>query len=230
MPSLPDEHAERAVGRLLGLSARTSLVAIAGPPGAGKSTVAERIRSRLASEGRRAAVVPMDGFHLDNAVLAERGLLHRKGAPETFDVHGFRHLVSRIAAGEQDVVYPLFDRKRDVAVAGAAVLARDTEFVLFEGNYLLLREAPWAALAGYWTFSIWMNAKEAALESRLLERWVSQGLPEAEALARLRGNDLPNVRFVCDHSAPGDLALGMEVGAEETRTARSTKTARRTPP
>jgi pantothenate kinase len=129
------------VDRLLGMSARRILVAIAGPPGAGKSTVAERIRQQLACAGRSAAVVPMDGFHLDNAVLAERGLHSRKGAPETFDVHGFRHLVSRIAAGEEDVAYPLFDRSRDAAVAGAAVLPSDIEFVLFEGNYLLLRQA-----------------------------------------------------------------------------------------
>lgn len=215
MPSQPDEHAERAVDRLLGLSGRRSLVAIAGPPGAGKSTVAERIRMRLVSGERSAAVVPMDGFHLDNAVLAERGLLHRKGAPETFDVHGFRHLVSRIAAGEENVVYPLFDRNRDVTVAGAAALVSDIEFVLFEGNYLLLREGPWRGLASFWTFSIWMNAPTATLETRLLERWFAQGLPEGDALERLRGNDLPNVRRVCDHSAPADLVLGLEVEAGE---------------
>lgn len=207
MPSTPDDLAETAAGHLLTLPGPRSLIAIAGPPGAGKSTLAEHIRARLEAAGRRAAVVPMDGFHLDNSVLSARGLLHRKGAPETFDAQGFCHLVARIAAGEGEVIYPVFDRRRDLAVAGAGVLSAEVEFVLFEGNYLLLRDEPWAALARHWTFSIWIEAPLSTLEARLMTRWFAEGFAEPEARARLDDNDLPNVRLVCDHSAVADLVL-----------------------
>lgn len=207
MSSTPDAMAEVAATQLLALPGPRRLVALAGPPGAGKSTLADRICARLRAENRTAAVVPMDGFHLDNAILSERGLLDRKGAPETFDAAGFRHMVSRIAAREQDIVYPVFDRSRDVAVAGAGVLPADVEFVLFEGNYLLVRDAPWGDLAEFWSFSIWLDAPLPTLEARLMDRWVAQALPEAAARARLEGNDLPNVRFVSERSTRGDLVL-----------------------
>ena len=87
----------------------------------------------------------------------------------------------------------------------AGVLPPDAQFVLFEGNYLLLRDPPWSDLARYWTLTIWLSAPPATLEARLLERWLAEGLTEAEARSRVEMNDLPNVRFVEDHSRTGDL-------------------------
>ena len=74
------------------------VVALAGPPGSGKSTLAKSL-SGLLPEGS-AVVVPMDGFHFDDVVLEARGLRARKGAPETFDFHGFEALLKRIRANE----------------------------------------------------------------------------------------------------------------------------------
>jgi len=108
--------------------------------------------------GQSAAVVPMDGFHLDNRLLDARGLRSRKGAPETFDVGGFKHLVSRIAAGDQDVIYPVFDRHRDIAIAGAAELTTDVQTVIFEGNYLLLDHPHWTELAQFWDYTLSVGA------------------------------------------------------------------------
>src|SRR5690606_11329337 len=62
---------------------RRLVVAIAGPPGAGKSTLSAALHGLL-PEGS-AEVVAMDGFHFDDAILDRRGLRARKGAPETFD-------------------------------------------------------------------------------------------------------------------------------------------------
>jgi pantothenate kinase-related protein Tda10 len=94
------------------------LVALAGPPGAGKSTLAAALAAALPG----ARVVPMDGFHLDYAVVDAGGLRARKGAPETFDLPGFRHLLTRLRA-EAEVAIPVFDRAADMARAGAAVVA-----------------------------------------------------------------------------------------------------------
>ncbi len=93
---------------------RRRLVAITGAPGSWKSTIAKKLQAVVPNS----AVVPMDGFHLDNAVLDARGLRARKGAPQTFDVDGLEKLV--LALGEKDTVsYPLFDREQDRAIPDA---------------------------------------------------------------------------------------------------------------
>ena len=115
------------------------VVAIAGAPGSGKSTFAETLLPLLPAGS--SAIVPMDGFHYDNAILDARGLRPRKGAAETFDVEGFRHLRARIGRADGEVVVPLFDGKADLARAGASVVAADIRFVLVEGNYLLPDES-----------------------------------------------------------------------------------------
>ncbi|MFM2282162.1 MAG: Pantothenate kinase, partial [Pseudomonadota bacterium] len=78
-------------------SERRSLTAIAGPPGAGKSTLAERLADQLnEADPGSAAILPMDGYHFDDMVLVPRGLRARKGAPETFDVAGFSVMLERL--------------------------------------------------------------------------------------------------------------------------------------
>lgn len=181
------------------------LVAIAGPPGAGKSTLAEGLAKQIAG----AAVVPMDGFHLDNRILEARGLLACKGAPETFDVAGFAALIARLKA-EDEVVIPVFDRSRDVAVAGARVIGPDIGLLLIEGNYLLLNEAAWCGLAAFWDVTIWIEVPIATLEARLTQRWRDNGLSEAAAVARAMGNDIPNVRRVMAGSARADVIIVQE--------------------
>ena len=68
------------------------LLGIAGPPGAGKSTLAQAVVDAV--EG--AVLVPMDGFHLAQSVIDAAGLADRKGAPETFDRAGYAALLTRL--------------------------------------------------------------------------------------------------------------------------------------
>ena len=204
--STPETLARSVLPALLDMTGPRTLVAVAGPPGAGKSSVSKALRDALQAAGRSAAVVPMDGFHLDNRLLAERGLLARKGAPQSFDADGFVALVQRAAQGG-DLVYPLFDRDRDIAIAGAGFLGADVEFVLFEGNYLLLDQAPWVRLHPLWRMTLWTDPGLDALKQHLLHRWLDHGLTEAQAIARRDRNDLPNAITVRNSSVRADVAL-----------------------
>lgn len=202
----PTDLAQSVLPKLLAMTGARKLIAVAGPPGAGKSTVSSALRDALHHAGRKAAVVPMDGYHLDNRLLTERGLLSRKGAPQTFDADGFVALVQRAAKGG-DLIYPLFDRDRDLAVAGAGFLAADVEFLLFEGNYLLLNDGPWQPLQALWDLTLWTDPGLDVLKDRLMRRWLDAGLTEADALARRDENDLPNAVFVRDNSVPATVTL-----------------------
>ncbi|OWZ95001.1 nucleoside/nucleotide kinase family protein [Sinorhizobium sp. LM21] len=198
---IANEILKRAAG------AARFVVAIAGPPGAGKSTLAEALGETLVAGGERAAVLPMDGFHMDNAVLEEKGLLPRKGSPETFDVRAFLSTVAAVRANDGEVLVPVFDRSREIAIASARIVAPETRIILVEGNYLLLDEAPWDRLEGAFDFSIFINPGVAELERRLLQRWSDHGYDEEAAKRKALGNDIPNAHRVVDHQRAADLVL-----------------------
>lgn len=179
------------------------LTALAGPPGAGKSTLAAELVVAL---GQGAKAVPMDGFHYDDAVLIARGARARKGAPDTFDVAGFRHLLTRLRT-EDEVAIPLFDRDLEISRAGADIVGPDDRILIVEGNYLLLNEAPWPDLAPLFDLTIWIDVPEAELDRRLMARWAHYGKTPAEARAWIDGNDMPNIRRVVAGSRPADLVI-----------------------
>ncbi len=168
------------------------LVAIAGAPGSGKSTIAETLN---ASTKRPSCVVPMDGFHLDNEELEAKGLLHRKGAPQTFDLKRLARLISDLRSNKARH-YPTFDRNADMTVREGGNVPEKTEIVLVEGNYLLLDEPGWRELQAFWDASIWLDVSEDVLKSRLIRRWTSHGLSVADAQQRAEENDLVNARRV----------------------------------
>ncbi len=176
------------------------LVAIAGPPGAGKSTLADDLLTAISGSGESCAVVPMDGFHLDNAILKAKGLLDKKGAPETFDAWGFVHQIKRLSTGEDDVYVPVFDRDRDLAVAGAACIDANANIILVEGNYLFLNSAPWDQLGAYWHTSLFIDPGMPVIEQRLKQRWLDQGLTLEQSNTRVQANDIPNAKTVLQHS------------------------------
>jgi pantothenate kinase len=179
------------------------LTALAGPPGAGKSTLAAEL---VAALGQGSKAVPMDGFHFDDAVLVARGARARKGAPDTFDVAGFRHLLTRLRT-EDEVAIPLFDRDLEISRAGADIVGPDDRILIVEGNYLLLNEAPWPDLAPLFDLTIWIDVPEAELDCRLMARWAHYGKTPDEARAWIDSNDMPNIRRVVAGSRPADLVI-----------------------
>ena len=183
------------------------LIAICGAPASGKSTLAAALCDGLIGMGCASCVVPMDGFHLDNAILKAKGAFDRKGAPHTFDSAGFAALIHRCAR-EDDVYYPTFDRGRDLAIAASGVVSADVDTVLVEGNYLLMQTSGWRDLADLWDMTVALDVPLGELTKRLIARWVDHGLSVDDATRRAEQNDLPNARTVMEHSSPADYTFG----------------------
>ena len=177
------------------------LVALAGPPGSGKTTLADGLAARF---GDVAVVLSMDGFHLENDALEKLGLLHRKGAPETFDVHGFIDLLTRVRRGEA-TSYPTFDRRADATCPDAGFIPANANVVLVEGNYLLLNAAPWSELAPLFDLTVQIDVSDEELERRLVQRWLDHGMSPEDARARALGNDMRNAAMVKENSVVPDL-------------------------
>ncbi|MCL6282618.1 AAA family ATPase [Ruegeria sp. 2012CJ41-6] len=185
---------------------RRRLVALAGAPASGKSTLAEALAQGLNACGCNTQVVPMDGFHLHNPILIERGLLDRKGAPATFDVLGFAHLISRLHA-EDEVFYPTFDRARDIAIAGGGLIGPHCDTVIIEGNYLLLDTPQWRDLHKHWDLSIRLDVPLPTLEKRLIDRWLDHGLSQEDATARATRNDIANAHTIAQATLPANVTV-----------------------
>jgi pantothenate kinase len=183
------------------------IAAVAGPPGSGKSTLAEALVERLnAIEAGSAAVLPMDGYHYDDMVLVPRGLRPRKGAPETFDVAGFRHMLKRLKANDEpEIAVPVFDRSIEIARAGARMIGREVRYLVAEGNYLLLDEDRWRDLKDCYDITVMIEEPEAVLRARLEERW--KALTGQALVDKIDGNDLPNGRRVMTGSVDPDYVV-----------------------
>ncbi|MFO1032795.1 MAG: nucleoside/nucleotide kinase family protein [Hyphomicrobiales bacterium] len=183
------------------------MVAIAGPPASGKSTTAHDLQKSLVAAGETAVVVPMDGFHFDDAVLNARGHRPRKGAPFTFDAAGFEHLLRRIRDREPDIAIPVFDRSMELSRAAADIVGADTRFILVEGNYLLLDEAPWTGLRPLFDLTVFIDVAHEELRNRLIQRWLDHGFDMAYARNWIATNDDLNIAHVLAHRAPADVVL-----------------------
>lgn len=134
VPVISEDDAVRRA-QVLAEQGGRRLLGVAGPPGAGKSTLAAGLAAAL---GPLAVLVPMDGFHLASNQLHRLGLADWKGAPETFDAAGLVALLRRLRSTEDEVVYaPTFDRDLEEPIAGAIAVPRTVPLVVIEGNYLL---------------------------------------------------------------------------------------------
>lgn len=181
------------------------LLGIAGPPGAGKSTLAAALVRAL---GPRAALVGLDGFHLANAELVRLGRRDRKGAPDTFDAYGYAALLRRLLERPPEVVYaPRYTRELEEPVAGAVPVPREVDLVVTEGNYLLLDNPPWAALRALFAETWYLQLDDGTRLERLVARHVRFGKTPAEAAAWVSRSDEANARLVAATRAGADLVV-----------------------
>lgn len=196
---MTDELIARA-GELIAQPGR-ALLGVAGAPASGKSTLAELL---VAALGDDAVLVPMDGFHLDDAVLRRHGSWERKGAIDTFDDAGFAELLHRVRAADGTVYAPRFDRALEASIGGAIEVAADVPLVVTEGNYLLAETGAWprarAALDEVW----FLRIDPAVRRERLIERHMRFGRGPEEARARADGTDEINARLIEATAARAD--------------------------
>lgn len=192
-------RAAAAEGRLL--------VGIVGAPGSGKTSAATNLVGRLGPD-LPAVRVPMDGFHLADVALQERGLLDRKGAIETFDAHGYLALLHRIRTEtDHDVLAPSFERELEQPIAGAITVAPEHRVVVTEGNYLLDEDDPWPLVRASLDLVVFVELDRDRRRSRLVDRHVKYGKERLAAQAWVDDVDEPNALRVIARRDVADVIL-----------------------
>ncbi|MFJ5221720.1 nucleoside/nucleotide kinase family protein [Streptomyces sp. NPDC088400] len=201
----PQQLLERA--RRLAASGDRRVLGIAGPPGAGKTTLAEYLVGELGPG--QAVLVPMDGFHLADIELRRLGLTGRKGAPETFDPYGYTALLRRLRAARrgEPVYAPGFDRELEQPIAGSIPIPPEVPLVVTEGNYLLLDDGPWAEARKLLDESWWVELDDDERVRRLIARHERFGKEAAEAERFVLDSDEANARRVAPGRAAADLVI-----------------------
>lgn len=171
------------------------LVGITGSPGSGKSTFSAVLQNCFAPG--QAVVVPMDGFHLGNAIIDGTPLRQRKGAIDTFDAGGYLSLLQRLARRDEDVVYaPDFRRSLDEPVAASIAVPAAVPLVITEGNYLLAELPPWPEVRAQLDEVWFLETPHEVRLARLVERHVQFGMDRAAAEKWASGSDEANARLI----------------------------------
>ena len=189
------------------------LIALAGPPGSGKTTsaiaIAALINSKLKSTSTTimAMVVSMDGYHyprsyLDKLPNREEAYI-RRGAPWTFDAVAIVDLIRRCRSNNRGDIYaPTFDHATKDPLENGLHIPASVAILLFEGNYLLVDEQPWCEIKSI-VDSCWLvTVNEEVARQRVARRHVAAGIESdmASALARVDRNDILNGRYILEHS------------------------------
>ena len=188
------------------------LLGLYGPPAAGKSVLAralvDGINLRLGTD--TAAYLPLDGFHLSNRQLERLVLTDRKGSPQSFDVHGYVALLTRLITAPppgHDIYAPDYDRTLHEPVAARHVIRPTVRLLLTEGNYLGLDADGWRDAAALLDELWYVDAPDDLRERRLRQRHLGNGSSAERTRERIAGNDRPNGELVKSARARGDRVV-----------------------
>lgn len=204
---------------LQGKLKRRTIVFLAGPPGAGKSTLAAFLEylSRHTPGLTPVQALGMDGFHYPQAYISAHTVLREgreipmqsiKGAPESFNAVKLAEKLDQVSL--ENVRWPVYDRRmHDVMEDQIEVTA---DILLVEGNWLLLDELPWQNMQC--DYSVFIGANASLLRKRLISRKIRGGLDSLAAEAYYDACDGPNILRCMEHSRPASLTLMLDDAGE----------------
>ena len=151
------------------------VIGVAGSVAVGKSTIARVLEALLARwpHHPRVELVTTDGFLYPNAVLEERGLMDRKGFPESYDRRALLGFVAAAAAGEERLEIPVYSHIRYDIVEGESRIVNQPDILIVEGLNVLQAGEVGAFVSDYFDFSIFVDADPADIEDWYVERFLT---------------------------------------------------------
>ncbi len=156
------------------------VIGIAGSVAVGKSTTARILQALLARWPDHPAVdlVTTDGFLLPNKVLQERGLMSRKGFPESYDLRRLLQVVADVKAGRPRVEIPRYSHREYDVLPGEVQIVDRPDIVIVEGLNVLQTgdgrgRPPRSFVSDYFDFSIYVDADERDIECWYVERFLT---------------------------------------------------------
>lgn len=154
---------------------RPFVIGVAGSVAVGKSTIARVLEALLARWPHHPAVdlVTTDGFLYPNAVLEERGLMERKGFPESYHRARLLDFVARVKAGEEHLEIPVYSHIRYDIVEGETRVISRPDILIVEGLNVLQAGETGAFVSDYFDFSIFVDADMADIERWYVERFLT---------------------------------------------------------
>lgn len=151
------------------------VIGIAGSVAVGKSTTARLLRELLARfpDTPRVELVTTDGFLLPNAELERRGLMQRKGFPESYDRRALLRFVSEVKSGVPEVAAPVYSHLVYDIVPGERVVVKRPDILIVEGlNVLQPAVGGRLAVSDLFDFTIYVDARTADIERWYVERFL----------------------------------------------------------
>lgn len=198
------------------------IIFLSAPPATGKSTLAlflEKLSKEISD------VIPiqslsLDGFHFNNHYLHshkinfqgnERFLYEIKGMPETYNLEEIKKSLKNIK--NNNIKWPIYDR--NLHEPEMDKIEVNADIILIEGNWLLLNEDNWRELKALCDYSIFIEAQDSILKTRLIQRKIKGGLPLIDALEFYEITDRKNVLRVMNNRNSADLTLEMLKSGEK---------------
>lgn len=189
---------EEARKRILDLESKSKtrvVIGITGKPGAGKSTVASKLKETI--PGERTVILSQDGYHLSNLQLESLGRSNFKGAPDTFDSEGFSKILFRVKSElKNNIYFPIFHREIEESISAEGLITEKTNVVLVEGNYLLFETHGWGEVAKHLDEIWYLQVDDDLRLSRLVARHIEFGKNPQVAVAWAHGSDEANARLI----------------------------------